>query len=75
MRLSGSGGVSRPTCNEWRTGSVIDPIDREVSGGDSHLDPAKAFGVDASLEWYYATVNILSVGAFLTVRTAWYSDA
>lgn len=64
LRLSSSSGVNRPTYNEWRAGSVIDPIDREVSGGNPYLDPEEAFGVDASLEWYYATASILSVGAF-----------
>lgn len=64
FRVSGSSGVNRPTYNEWRAGSLVFPTDREVRGGNPFLDPEEAIGVDLSLEWYFATASILSVGAF-----------
>jgi len=64
LRLSGTSGVNRPTYNEWRAGSTVDPIDEQIGGGNPYLDPEEAYGLDASLEWYYATASILSVGAF-----------
>lgn len=64
LRLSGSTGVNRPTYNEWRAGSLVDPVDQEISGGNPFLEAEDAYGLDVSLEWYYASAGILSVGAF-----------
>lgn len=75
LRVSGSSGVNRPTYNEWRAGSLVNPTDREVSGGNPYLDPEEAIGVDLSLEWYYATASILSLGAFhRTIDNVIYQD-
>ena len=64
FRLSASSGVNRPTYNEWRAAAAVDPTNKSVSGGNPYLDPEEAMGVDLSLEWYYATASILSLGAF-----------
>jgi len=64
FRLSASSGVNRPTYNEWRAAAAVNPTEQEVSGGNPFLDAEEAFGVDVSLEWYYATASILSLGAF-----------
>jgi len=64
FRVSASSGVNRPTYNEWRAGAIVSPTDQQVSGGNPFLDPEETIGVDLSLEWYYATASILSLGAF-----------
>jgi TonB-dependent receptor len=64
FRVSASSGVNRPTYNEWRAGAIVNPTDQQVSGGNPFLDPEEAIGGDLSLEWYYATASILSLGAF-----------
>ncbi len=64
LRLSASSGVSRPTYSEIRASQSVDPIDLEINGGNPFLDPEESFGVDASLEWYFAPGSILSVGAY-----------
>lgn len=64
FRASASSGVNRPTYNEWRAAATVSVADQEVSGGNPYLDPEETYGVDLSLEWYYATASILSLGAF-----------
>ena len=64
FRVSASSGVNRPTYNEWRAGALVFPTEQQVRGGNPYLDPEEAIGVDLSLEWYYGTASILSVGAF-----------
>lgn len=64
FRASASSGVNRPTYNEWRAAASVNVPDQEVTGGNPFLDPEEAFGVDLSLEWYYATASLLSLGAF-----------
>lgn len=64
LRLSGTSGVNRPTYNEWRASASVDVTEQEIDGGNPFLDPEEAFGADVSLEWYFATASIFSVGAF-----------
>ncbi len=64
LRLSASSGISRPTYSEIRASQSVNPITLEVSGGNPFLDPEESFGVDASLEWYFAPGSIASVGAY-----------
>ena len=64
LRLSGTSGVNRPTYNEWRASAAVDVTNQEISGGNPFLEPEEALGADVSLEWYFATASILSVGAF-----------
>lgn len=64
LRISGSSGLSRPTYNEWRATASVDVINQEVNGGNPTLEPEETYGIDTSLEWYFAPVSILSAGAF-----------
>ena len=64
LRLSASTGLSRPTYSEIRASQSVDPITLEVSGGNPTLDPEESFGVDTSLEWYFADASLLSIGAY-----------
>lgn len=64
LRLSASSGVNRPTYNEWRAAAIVSAVDRRVSGGNPFLDAEETIGVDFSLEYYFATASILSLGAF-----------
>lgn len=64
FRLSGTSGVNRPTYNEWRASAAVDVTEQEIDGGNPFLDPEEAYGADVSLEWYYSTASLLSVGAF-----------
>ncbi|MEM1086167.1 MAG: TonB-dependent receptor, partial [Pseudomonadota bacterium] len=64
LRLSGTTGISRPNYAELRASQDIDPIERQLSGGNPFLDPEESIGLDASLEWYFNEASILSIGAF-----------
>ncbi|MEQ8409217.1 MAG: TonB-dependent receptor [Gammaproteobacteria bacterium] len=64
LRLSASSGISRPTYNEWRASASVDVINQTVSGGNPTLEPEETYGVDSSLEWYFAPASLLSAGAF-----------
>ena len=66
LRLSVTTGVSRPTYNELRASVSVDVTDTpfEANGGNPDLDAEYAWGVDSSLEWYFAPASIFSVGAF-----------
>lgn len=64
FRISGTSGVNRPTYNEWRASASVDVAEQEIDGGNPFLDPEEAYGADISLEWYYATASLFSVGAF-----------
>ncbi|MAY55345.1 MAG: hypothetical protein CMQ46_09415 [Gammaproteobacteria bacterium] len=64
LRLAATTSISRPTYNEWRAAASVNPVDREVSGGNPSLKPEEAMGLDASLEWYYGDASLISAGAF-----------
>lgn len=64
LRLSASSAISRPTYNEWRASALVNAADREVSGGNPSLRPEEAWGMDASLEWYYGDASLMSAGVF-----------
>ncbi|MEL7043878.1 MAG: TonB-dependent receptor [Pseudomonadota bacterium] len=75
LRLSGTSGVNRPTYNEWRASASVDVPAQEINGGNPFLDPEEAFGADVSLEWYFASASILSLGAFYrTIDNVIYAD-
>lgn len=63
-RLSASSGVNRPTYVEWRAAASIDPINGTVEGGNPTLEAEESWGVDASVEYYFAPSSILSAGVF-----------
>lgn len=64
LRVSGSTGVNRPTYNEWRAAANVSVVDQQVTGGNPFLKAEEAMGIDLSLEWYFASASILSLGAF-----------
>lgn len=64
LRLSLSSGVSRPTYKELRASATYNPTTNEISGGNPYLNAETAWGVDTSLEWYFAPASLFSVGAF-----------
>lgn len=64
FRLSATSGLSRPTYNEARASQSVDPTNRTISGGNPELEAEESYGFDASLEWYFDTASILSLGAF-----------
>ncbi len=64
LRISASTGLSRPTYQEWRASAIVDPTDRTAVGGNPTLDAETTWGLDASLEWYFAPASIMSVAAF-----------
>ncbi|MEO1080093.1 MAG: TonB-dependent receptor [Pseudomonadota bacterium] len=75
LRLSGTSGVNRPTYNEWRASASVDVPAQEINGGNPFLDPEEAFGADVSLEWYFASASIFSLGAFYrTIDNVIYED-
>lgn len=76
LRLSASSGISRPTYNEWRAAASVDIADREVTGGNPHLEAEEAMGLDVALEWYFADASLLSAGAFYrTIDNVIYADS
>lgn len=65
-RVSLSSGVNRPTYTEWRAAAVIDPTatPSTVSGGNPSLEAEESFGIDASIEYYFAPASIISASFF-----------
>lgn len=65
-RVSLSSGVNRPTYTEWRAAAVIDPTatPSTVSGGNPSLEAEESFGIDASIEYYFAPASIISASIF-----------
>lgn len=65
-RVSLSSGVNRPTYTEWRAAAVIDPTatPSTVSGGNPSLQAEESFGIDASIEYYFAPASIISASIF-----------
>lgn len=64
LRLSATTGLSRPTYNELRASAAVNPTNQTVIGGNPTLDAETTWGVDASLEWYFAPASLLSAAAF-----------
>ena len=63
-RLSGVTGAARPSFDELRASASLDDTDMSVTGGNPNLEPETAYGVDTSLEWYFARAALLAVNAF-----------
>lgn len=67
LRFSASTGVSRPTYSEARASvALVDPTATqiEIAGGNPDLDAEYAYGGDVSLEYYFDSASIFSIGAF-----------
>lgn len=76
LRVSASTGVNRPTYNEWRASASVDPIDREINGGNPRLDAEESWGFDSSLEYYVENGGLVSAAVFYRqVDNVIYADA
>lgn len=64
LRLSANTGAARPDFTLLRPNFNVDDDERVVSGGNPDLDPERAVGVDAYLEWYLPSGAFFSVGAY-----------
>lgn len=63
-RLSGVTGAARPNFDELRANASLNDTDLRVTGGNPNLEPETAYGIDTSLEWYFARAALLAVNAF-----------
>lgn len=68
-RVSFSSGVNRPTYQEWRAAASVNPTSTpaSVSGGNPALKAEESYGLDATLEYYFAPASIASVSVFSRV--------
>ncbi|MET0250510.1 MAG: TonB-dependent receptor [Sphingobium sp.] len=57
-------GAARPSFNEQRATVSINDVSTVVGGGNPNLKPERAWGFDASAEWYFAPASLLSVNGF-----------
>lgn len=64
LRLSANTGAARPDFTLLRPNFSVDDEEQVVSGGNPDLDPERAVGVDAYLEWYLPSGAFFSVGAY-----------
>lgn len=64
VRLSGQRGVSRPAYAAVRVGASINDTAATISGGNPLLRPEYTWGVDGSVEYYFASNGIASVAGF-----------
>ncbi len=64
FRLSGVSGIARPTFAEQRSSAIIVDDEQLVDGGNPDLNPETAYGIDSSLEWYFARASLLSLNLF-----------
>ena len=65
-RLSFSTGVNRPNYQEWRAAASINPTTTPatVSGGNPSLEAEESYGLDGTLEYYFAPASIASASVF-----------
>jgi TonB-dependent receptor len=64
LRLGGQRGVSRPAYAAIRVGASISDTAATINGGNPFLTPEYTWGVDAAVEYYFASNGIASVTAF-----------
>jgi TonB-dependent receptor len=64
LRVAGVSGISRPGFSQIRLGVGIDDNQDIVHIGNPELVAETAYGFDLSLEWYFETAALLSVGAY-----------
>lgn len=64
LRLGGQRGVSRPAYAAIRVGASISDTAESISGGNPFLTPEYTWGVDAAVEYYFASNGIASISAF-----------
>lgn len=57
-------GSSRPSFGALSSNVSINDANATVSGGNPELKPETAWGIDSSIEWYFAPASILSANVF-----------
>lgn len=64
LRLAFSKAITRPDYGNLSPAVLLNPASLTGSGGNTELLPTKADQYDLSLEYYFGTLNYLSVGLF-----------
>lgn len=64
LRLGGQRGVSRPAYSAIRVGASISDTSETIGGGNPFLTPEYTWGLDAALEYYFASNGIASISGF-----------
>jgi TonB-dependent receptor len=64
LRLGGQRGVSRPAYAAIRVGASISDTAATINGGNPFLTPEYTWGVDAAIEYYFASNGIASISGF-----------
>ncbi len=64
LRLGAQRGVSRPAYAAIRVGASISDTAATISGGNPFLTPEYTWGVDAAIEYYFASNGIASISGF-----------
>jgi TonB-dependent receptor len=64
LRLGGQRGVSRPAYAAIRVGASISDTAATINGGNPFLTPEYTWGLDAAVEYYFASNGIASVTGF-----------
>jgi TonB-dependent receptor len=64
LRLGGQRGVSRPAYSSIRVGASISDTSETIGGGNPFLTPEYTWGMDAAIEYYFASNGIASISGF-----------
>lgn len=64
LRLGGQRGVSRPAYAAIRVGASISDTAATINGGNPFLTPEYTWGLDATVEYYFASNGIASISGF-----------
>lgn len=64
LRLGGQRGVSRPAYAAIRVGASISDTAATINGGNPFLTPEYTWGLDAAIEYYFASNGIASITGF-----------
>lgn len=57
-------GQARPSLTDIRATVAVNDAAQTITGGNPEATPEKAYGLDASLEWYFAPASLLAVSAY-----------
>lgn len=64
LRLSYNTGAARADYDQMRPNVVINDTNQSISGGNPAVEPERAYGFDAYLEWYTQPQGFLAAGVF-----------
>src|SRR5690606_24070611 len=64
LRLAFISGAARPSLEDMRATVSVNDTTQIITGGNPFLKPETAYGIDASVEWYFAPASLLSVSAY-----------